>query len=92
VSGTELVLTIDGGGVVTAVWDDALAGLVELAETVECWRASHIEMRPDGLWQVDFLPVNGPILGGYRLRADALTAEREWLARHLAVADFVRKA
>lgn len=84
VCSTETVLTIDGEGEITAIWDDSLAGLVELAETVDCRRASHVEMGADGLWYADLSPVGGPVLPGEWRRADALAAERAWLREHLA--------
>ena len=41
-------------------------------------RASHVE--PEGTaWVADMSPVNGPKLGPYTRRADALDAERRWL-------------
>jgi len=32
-------------------------------------------------WTADMAPVGGPLLGPFKLRADALAAEREWLSR-----------
>jgi hypothetical protein len=45
-------------------------------------RASFVE--PDGgNWYVDLSPVEGPILGPYALRSQALQAEALWLEQHL---------
>lgn len=45
-------------------------------------RGSHVEPAPDGAWRADLSPVNGPLLGPFRRRSDALKAEVEWLEIH----------
>jgi len=45
-------------------------------------RGSHVEPDSDANWIADMKPVNGPILGPFIKRSDALTAEREWLEAH----------
>ena len=45
-------------------------------------RGSHVEPMIDGQWTADLSPVNGPLLGPFRYRTDALTAERQWLEKH----------
>ena len=51
-------------------------------------RASHVEPDADGQWWADLAPVDGPNLGPYRQRTEALSAERSWLeANWLAGAD-----
>lgn len=42
-------------------------------------RGSHVEPDSDGKWIADMKPVNGPVLGPFIKRSDALIAEREWL-------------
>ncbi|MEK6248307.1 MAG: hypothetical protein N2C12_09020 [Planctomycetales bacterium] len=42
-------------------------------------RGSHVEPNCDGDWTADMAPVNGPVLGPFPSRSDALTAERQWL-------------
>jgi len=42
-------------------------------------RGSHVEPTPAGDWLVDLSPVNGPILGPYQKRHQALDAEISWL-------------
>lgn len=42
-------------------------------------RGSHVEPDSDGKWIADMKPVNGPVLGPFAKRGDALDAEREWL-------------
>jgi len=45
-------------------------------------RGSHVEPTADGQWTADMAPVNGPILGPYSNRSEALEAERAWLEEH----------
>ena len=42
-------------------------------------RGSHVEPIACGQWTADLSPVNGPVLGPFDHRSEALTAEREWL-------------
>jgi hypothetical protein len=42
-------------------------------------RASHVEPNAEGNWFADLSPVNGPCLGPFRRRSEALEAERRWL-------------
>lgn len=46
-------------------------------------RGSHVEPDELGRWWADLSSVNGPTLGPYRLRSDALDAERVWLEEFL---------
>ncbi len=45
-------------------------------------RGSHVEPTADGQWTADLSPVNGPLLGPYANRSQALEAERLWLEQH----------
>ena len=42
-------------------------------------RASHVEPDAQGSWWADLLPVNGPKLGPFYCRSEALEAEMAWL-------------
>jgi len=42
-------------------------------------RGSHVEPTADGRWTADMSPVNGPLLGPYNSRSEALEAEVAWL-------------
>ena len=42
-------------------------------------RASHVEPDADGQWWADLSPVDGPHLGPFRQRTEALGAEHNWL-------------
>ena len=45
-------------------------------------RGSHVEPIAGGQWTADLSPVNGPVLGPFDHRSDALAAERQWLETH----------
>jgi hypothetical protein len=72
-------IKIDDDGRISFVYDDALADLLTVGEAIVT-RASHVEPAPGGGWTADMGPVAGPVLGPFPLRADALAAERAWLA------------
>lgn len=77
---TEIHITPDGD--VQFVWDDELADLCDLGVPA-VQRASHVEPDASGHWTADLRPVGGPVLGPYRLRSEALAAERAWLDQQL---------
>ena len=45
-------------------------------------RGSHVEPTADGSWTADLSPVNGPVLGPFSTRSEALDVEVEWLLEH----------
>jgi len=49
---------------------------------VQITRGSHVEPDEDGRWIADLAVVQGPRLGPFALRSEALDAEREWLESH----------
>jgi hypothetical protein len=53
-------------------------GLREIGK-LQITRASHVEPDAEGYWWADMGPVNGPVLGPYGSRSEALAAERKWL-------------
>ena len=50
-------------------------------------RASHVEPTTDGQWTADLSPVQGPLLGPFISRSEALQAELQWLEQHWLIAD-----
>lgn len=70
-------VVISPRGEITFVWDDRLEPLLPLGE-VSIRRASWVEPRGTA-WIADLSPVGGPTLGPFRLRHQALAAERAWL-------------
>jgi hypothetical protein len=79
---TEVELVVDAGGSVRCIYDEVLA-LRELGK-LQITRASHVEPDAEGYWWADMGPVDGPVLGPYRSRSEALVAERRWL-EHSAI-------
>ena len=71
----ELVIGCDGG--VKCIYDEAL-DLREIGK-LQITRASHVEPDAEGYWWADMGPVEGPVLGPFRNRTEALAAERGWL-------------
>jgi hypothetical protein len=71
----ELVVSVDG--VARCIYDEAL-DLREIGR-LSITRASHVEPDRDGFWWADMGPVDGPVLGPYGSRSEALGAERGWL-------------
>ena len=71
----ELVVGVDG--MARCIYDEA----VELREIgkLQITRARHVEPDAEGFWWADMGPVDGPVLGPYGSRSEALGAEREWL-------------
>jgi hypothetical protein len=45
-------------------------------------RGSHVEPTSTGQWTADLSPVNGPVLGPFATRTEALNAEEAWLLQH----------
>jgi len=74
-------LSIAPDAEVTMIYNDEAADFFAegIATTT---RASHVE--PQGSeWIADMSPVHGPVLGPFRLRSEALSAEVEYLNRLL---------
>jgi hypothetical protein len=76
---TEMELVVDAGGDVRCVYGEEL-DLRELGK-LQITRASQVEPDRDGFWRADMGPVDGPVLGPFRSRTEALGAETEWLRR-----------
>ena len=74
---TEMELVVGVDGVARCIYDEAL-DLREIGK-LQITRASHVEPDAEGFWWADMGPVDGPVLGPFMSRTDALGAEREWL-------------
>lgn len=74
----ELLIGMDGN--VRCVYDETLP-LAALG-CVTITRGSHVEPTASGAWTADLAPVEGPLLGPFPTRSEALSAEREWLDAH----------
>ena len=78
---SSIEINVAPDGTLNAIWDDALAPLVQEGKATIS-RASHVEPTGDGCWEADLGPVDGPVLGPFALRAEALAAEVRWLKDH----------
>lgn len=74
----SVIIKIDVEGTMHFIWDDKLVDLLK-AGAGQIRRASHVEPTSRGLWGADLSPVDGPLLGPFRTRQEALDAERIWL-------------
>ncbi len=75
----DLIVELQRGSI-RCVYDESIA-LSELGRvTIE--RASHVEPDAVGEWWADLAPINGPRLGPYDRRSDAIVAEIGWLNEH----------
>jgi hypothetical protein len=70
-------MVIELGGQVRCLYQEAI-DLTTLGPTA-IQRASHVEPDDQGLWWTDLRPVQGPVLGPFTLRSEALQAEHCWL-------------
>ena len=73
-------LVIESDGTVRCLYDEAL-DLTSLG-SMKILRGSHVEPDQHGRWFADMSPVNGPLLGPFSKRSDALKAEVAWLTTH----------
>ena len=70
-------LIVENGGVVRCVYDEAI-DLAALG-SLEIRRASYVEPDAAGQWTADLSPVDGPVIGPFAHRTEALAAEQAWL-------------
>ena len=73
-------LIVDAGGTVRCIYDETID--LSALGTLSISRASHVEPDGEGRWFADLRPVDGPVLGPFILRSEALTAERAWLEQN----------
>src|SRR5207237_768058 len=70
VTGGTVLLVVEPSGNIHCLYTEELHlsafGMLSIS------RGSHVEPTSDGQWQADMSPVNGPILGPFPLRSDAL--------------------
>jgi hypothetical protein len=73
-----MVVVIDPSGTVTTIYSE----IIDLASlgAQNIARASHVEPDADGNWFAHIL--DGPTLGPFSRRSDALAAEVAWLTEH----------
>ena len=73
-------LIVTGTGELRCIYSDSIP-LSQLGR-LSIIRASHVEPNSAGQWMADLSPVDGPRLGPFEFRTDALAAEVDWLRKH----------
>jgi hypothetical protein len=74
------VMVIGKDGSILAIYNEAeILGLIQESAQKMIKRASHVEPTEDGQWMADMGPVDGPVLGPYDTRQEALDHEVDWL-------------
>ena len=80
-----VTLYIDQQGTIEGIYSDSLANLLTQGKA-EVRRASHVEPgvddKGDTCWYADMSPSDGPTLGPFYLRQEALDSEVAWLHEH----------
>ncbi|MBC8290341.1 MAG: hypothetical protein H8E37_08495 [Planctomycetes bacterium] len=70
-------ILIEPTGNCRCVYSEAID--IQQLGSADIQRGSHVEPTADGKWTADLSPVNGPVLGPFQTRSQALAAEVAWL-------------
>jgi hypothetical protein len=70
-------------GTLRFVYNDKMRPLLNIG-VAKVKRASHVEPTPDNKWIADLSPVQGPMLGPFETREEALREEVAWLDKRLS--------
>jgi hypothetical protein len=73
-----MLIEILPSGNIRFIYNDNLRGLMDAGKSTVA-RASEVEPNEEGQWTADLSRVGGPLLGPFRLREEALSAEIAWL-------------
>ena len=73
-------LVVSSNGLVRCLYEETLS--IASLGALRITRASHVEPDAAGKWYADLAPVDGPRLGPFDLRSEALATERDWLIEH----------
>ena len=74
-------LFIAASGLIRALYSEAIP--IQTLGRVQIERASHVEPDASANWWADLKPRNGPLLGPFTHRSQALQAEHDWLTQHV---------
>jgi hypothetical protein len=74
----ELVIEPDGN--VRAIYTESLD--LTCLGSLAIRRGSHVEPTETGQWTADLSPCDGPVLGPFAIRSQAIDAEVDWLRKH----------
>jgi hypothetical protein len=75
-------IVVDQCGTIKFIYEDDLRSLLQAGHT-QVKRVSHVEPTSEGRWTADLSPINGPVLGPFELRNEALNAEIKYLTDHV---------
>ena len=78
-------LIIESTGLVRCVYEESI-DLSRIGK-VDIRRASHVEPTSGGQWIADPAPVDGPKLGPFQNRSEAIEAELDWLQSNWLTVD-----
>ena len=73
-------MLIHSDGTLRCLYDETLD--LNAIGRIQITRGSHVEPTDSSQWVADMSPVQGPKLGPFAFRSQALHAEREWLELH----------
>jgi hypothetical protein len=73
-------ILIEPGGAVRCVYSEEIDLTVLGSPAII--RASQVEPDQQGRWWADLSPIQGPLMGPFRHRSEALAAEHSWLETH----------
>ena len=73
-------MVIEFGGKVRMIYSELVSP--HALGSVSIQRGSHVEPDQHGFWYADLEPCEGPVLGPFELRSDAIDAEVTWLTKN----------
>jgi len=76
-----MILTITPSGETRCVYTEALE-LDQLGSPSITAHISHVDPDENGQWWADLSPVNGPTLGPFARKSEAIRAEVSWIEEH----------
>ena len=78
--GPSVPLIVNRQGTIQTIYDERI-DLARLGR-LSIRRGSHVEPTPGGQWTADLAPCDGPLLGPFASRGEAIAAELAWLVEH----------
>jgi hypothetical protein len=76
-----MIISIPLDGDVRLLYTESI-DMRAIGSVVEMRRASHVEPFGTDQWTADLGPVDGPVLGPFDTRGEALRAEEDWLNKN----------
>ena len=77
---SSVELIIEASGNLRSIYTEQLD--LRCLGNVSIRRGSHVEPTETGNWTADLSPCNGPVLGPFAQRSQAIEAEIDWLRKH----------